>query len=76
MIAVILIKKWSLYDLPVKIEFFANIRKWAWPKIIFPQRVELATFFGETRHTTLPPDEEMVLPLKSLKSHQNLAKML
>ena len=47
-----------------------------WPKIIFPQRVELATFFGETRHTTLPPDEEMVLPLKSLRSHQNLAKML
>ena len=79
MIPVILIKKWSLYDLPVKIEFFANIRKWAWPKIIFPQRVELATFFTETRHThiptILPPGEEMVLPLKSLRSRRSLAKM-
>ena len=44
-IAVILVKKLSLYDLPVKSWFFAHIRKWAWPKKGFPQRVGHSTFF-------------------------------
>ena len=44
-IAVILVKKLSLHDLPVKSWFFAHIKKWAWPKKGSPQELGIKLFF-------------------------------